>query len=217
MPTLVAITVLDEPERWRDIGFDVADDGTCRVGAVRVDLSPPGEGERPGVAGWAFDGLDDEPMGIDGIPTSLVLLAATGLPGEATPSHANGATSLDHVVVTTPDVDRTVAALEGAGLRALRERPTEAGGRPMRQVFLRPGEAIVEVVGPAEPSGSGRARFFGLAFTVADLDVTAALLGEALGQAKDAVQPGRRIATIRSSAGLGVPVAFMSREPQART
>jgi hypothetical protein len=83
----------------------------------------------------------------------------------------------------------------------------------MRQVFFRPGEAIIELVGPPTPEGTAPARFFGLAFTVADLDATAAYLGEHLGQPKDAVQPGRHIATVRSAAGLGVPVAFMTPEP----
>ena len=209
VPTLVGLTVQDEPQRWRRLGFDVAPDGTCQVGAVRLELVPPPGDDDPAVVGWAFDGLEGDPMGVDGIPTT-----SAPRPGEP-PTHPNGVTSLDHVVVTTPDVDRTVAALEAAGLRALRERATEAGGRPMRQVFLRPGEAIVEVVGPPAPAGGGRARFFGLAFTVADLDATAARLGDALGPAKDAVQPGRRIATVRSGGAPGVPVAFMSPEPAA--
>lgn len=207
MPTLVGLTVQDDPERWRRLGFDVAGDGTCQVGAVRLELVAPAGGDHHAVVGWSFDGLRGDAMGIDGIPT-----AAAPPPGDA-PAHPNGVTSLDHVVVTTPDVDRTVAALGAAGLRALRERATEAGGRPMRQVFLRPGEAIVEVVGPPAPAGSGRARFFGLAFTVADLEATADLLGDALGPAKDAVQQGRRIATVRSGGAPGVPVAFMSAEP----
>jgi hypothetical protein len=45
---------------------------------------------------------------------------------------------------------------------------------------------------------------------VADLDACAALLGGRLGEVRDAVQPGRRIATIRREAGLGVPVALIS-------
>ncbi len=207
MPTLVGLTVLDDPERWRDLGFTVDADGACRVGALRIELVAPGADDRPEVVGWAFDRLDGDPMGIDGIPTT----SAPPLPAEPV-AHPNGVTSLDHVVVTTPDVDRTIAGLEAAGLRALRERRTEAGGRPMRQVFLRPGEAVIEVVGPPEPRG-GRARFFGLAFTVADLDAAAARLGDALGAPKEAVQPGRRIATVRAGDGPGVPIAFMTPEP----
>jgi hypothetical protein len=45
---------------------------------------------------------------------------------------------------------------------------------------------------------------------VESLDRAAAALGERLGDARDAVQPGRRIATLRRSAGFAVPVAFMT-------
>jgi hypothetical protein len=46
---------------------------------------------------------------------------------------------------------------------------------------------------------------------VADLDAAIDVAGpELVGDAKDAVQPGRRIVTVRSEAGLGLPVAMMS-------
>ncbi len=208
MAHLVALTVHDDPARWRAAGFAVDDGGGCQVGAVRLEITPPPDGGRTSVGGWAFAGLDGEPDALDGLPTGV-----GARPSGPPRVHPNGVTSLDHVVVTTPDLQRTVTSFEAAGLVALRERPTEAAGRPMRQVFLRPGEAIIEVVGPPEPSGAGRSRFFGLAFTVRDLAAAAELLGDDLGQPKEAVQPGRRIATVRSSAGLGVPVALMSPEP----
>jgi hypothetical protein len=46
--------------------------------------------------------------------------------------------------------------------------------------------------------------------TVADLDAAIDRADGLIGAARDAVQPGRRIATVRSSAGLGVPVALLS-------
>jgi hypothetical protein len=49
---------------------------------------------------------------------------------------------------------------------------------------------------------------------VADLDALASRLGDLLGAIRDAVQPGRRIATLRETAGLGQAVAFMSPEPR---
>ena len=52
-------------------------------------------------------------------------------------------------------------------------RDGSSGGGPIRQVFFRLGDPILEMVGPPEPSGDGPARFFGLALTVADLDATA--------------------------------------------
>ena len=58
---------------------------------------------------------------------------------------------------------------------------------------------------------NGPAFFWGLAFKVADLDATAAFLGEERSSPpRPAVQPGRRIATLRRSAGLAVPVALMT-------
>jgi hypothetical protein len=38
----------------------------------------------------------------------------------------------------------------------------------------------------------------------------AAVLGDLLGSLRDAVQPGRRIATLRREAGLGPAIAFMT-------
>ncbi len=131
------------------------------------------------------------------------------------PAHPNGVTALDHVVAISPDLDRTVVALERAGLdlRRVREEPTPAGAP--RQAFFRLGEAILEVVQePAEATeragGDRPAFFWGLAFIAPDLDATVASLGEHVGEARDAVQPGRRIATLRRSAGLGLPVALMT-------
>ncbi|MFM7962382.1 MAG: hypothetical protein ACKPBF_00195, partial [Actinomycetota bacterium] len=59
---------------------------------------------------------------------------------------------------------------------------------------------------------ASHATYWGFVVTVADLDAAIAHLGpDVIGAAKPAVQPGRRIATVRSGAGLGVPLALMSR------
>lgn len=204
MPALTALEIADEPDRWRDAGFTVGDDGTCVVGAVALRLRPQ-EGKK-GIRSWAFDDLGADE--VDGIRTSVAPVAA----GPA-PTHRNGIVAVDHVVVLSPDVDRTVAAFAGAGLEPRRERRTDTYGAPMRQVFFRAGEPVVELVGAEEPTGDGPSRFFGIAFTSADLDATKALLGEHLGEPKDAVQEGRRIATLRKTAGLTTAVAVMSTEP----
>ena len=95
-------------------------------------------------------------------------------------------------------------------------RHTDTYGAPFQQTFFRAGEVLVELIGPEEPSGDGPATFFGLAFTVTDLDAAADLLGDALGNAKDAVQPGRRIATLRHKLlGISVAIALMSPGPDA--
>jgi len=85
----------------------------------------------------------------------------------------------------------------------------------MRQMFFRLGEVILEVIGQQDVAGEGDPGFFGLALTVDDLDAVAASLGPALGDAKDAVQEGRRIATLRHrDLGMSVAMALMSPEPR---
>jgi hypothetical protein len=125
--------------------------------------------------------------------------------------HPNGAVAIDHVVVLTPDSGRTVAAFEAAGLPPRRTRETDQYGPPFLQTFFRAGEVIIELIGPAERSGDGPATFYGLAYTVRDLDATARLLAEHIGRVKGAVQPGRRITTLRhKELGMSVATAFMS-------
>jgi len=79
------------------------------------------------------------------------------------------------------------------------------------QAFFRLGQVIVEVVGDPRRTDSGQARFYGLAFTVTDIEATAAYLGPRLRPTKPAVQPGRLIATLDWSVGSQLPMAFMSR------
>ena len=209
MPTIERIVVADEPERWRDAGFDV-DGDRCRIGRIDLALAGPTAGRR--IAGWSLRGVASTDL--DGLPTER---ADSPLPEPARP-HPNGAVAVDHVVAFTPALERTVQAAERAGLplRRIREGPTPGGA--MRQAFFRVGEAILELIehppdAPAAADPDAPARFWGLALLVEDLDRTAAVLGDRLGEARDAVQEGRRIATLRREAGLAVPVAFMTTPP----
>jgi hypothetical protein len=184
---------------WERLGFAVDPDGSVRIGSVRLRFA----GGEPGIRAWALSGV--EPSDIDGLPFATGTAAA---PADTPAAHPNGALRLDHVVVFSPELDRTFAALEAAGLELRRVRDAGTAEHPLRQGFYRLGEVVLEVVGNVEPAG--QARFWGLVVVVEDLDAAAARLGEHAGRVKDAVQPGRRIATVRDSAGLGLPVAFMS-------
>jgi hypothetical protein len=80
-----------------------------------------------------------------------------------------------------------------------------------RQTFFWLGDVILELVGADEPEGDGPSKVWGLALTCSDLDATAATLGDKCGDPKPAVQRGRRIATLRTSAlGISIPIALMS-------
>jgi hypothetical protein len=201
---VTGLVVGDAPELWRELGFTVDGDG-CTVGGVRITLT----GEGRGLRSWT---LDDVTLADDGRLDGLRTAVAPA-PDGPSPVHPNGVSAIDHVVVWTPDHDRTLEALTAAGFELRRTTGLlEQYGTKIKQAFFRPPGAIIEVVGPPEPDGDppGRAGFFGIAFTSDDLDATAAHLGDRLKPAKDAVQPGRRIATLASTAGSGVPIAIMS-------
>lgn len=208
-PTIDEILVGDEPDSWRAAGFAVDPDGTCRIGTVRVRLVGRTRGKR--ILGWSLRDIDEAGLGDDGIDG--VASTVSGAPPAVPAVHPNGVRSIDHVVLLSPDTARTTAALEAVGFDVRRVRETDSYGAPMRQTFFRAGEVIIELVGPEEP-GEGSTAFFGLAHTVDDLDATAAFLGAGMGAPKDAVQPGRRIASLRhKDLDVSVATALMSPEP----
>jgi catechol 2,3-dioxygenase-like lactoylglutathione lyase family enzyme len=208
--TIDEIVIADPPSAWRDAGFTVDPDGTSRVGQVRLRFVGRDAGKR--IVSWSLRGVAEAARGpidagsVDGLATS----ASTAAIAPAA-THPNGVTSIDHLVLATPDQQRSIAAIEALGLPAKRTRHTDTYGAPFLQTFFRAGEVILELIGPESPSGDGPAGFFGLAFNVEDLDATCAFLGEGVGASKDAVQPGRRIATMRHKHfGMSVAVALMT-------
>jgi hypothetical protein len=198
--SLSAVRLGDPPERWSALGFALADSQVA-LGDVRLELGVDGSG----IVSWRLRGLEPG-ASIDGLATDIGDDAAE----PEMPRHPNGALGLDHVVVLTPDFDRTASALAHAGIPLRRTREAPGG---IRQGFRRLGSAILELV-EARDAGEGPARFWGLVVIVSDLNVLAERLGDHLGDIRSAVQPGRQIATLRSSAGLGEAVAFMTPEPR---
>jgi hypothetical protein len=197
-PVLTEIRVAADAAAWATAGFSV-DANTCRVGDVGLEFVA---GES-GIVDWAL--TDVKVAGIDGLPTRV-----GDQRGPASTPHPNGVVEIDHLVVLTPRLERTIEAFEQTGVELRRIREGETGMGPYRQAFLRLGRPILEVVEAADMDGSAPARFWGITFTTADIDAAAELLGDRLGRVKDAVQPGRRIATVRKEAGLGLPVALIS-------
>jgi hypothetical protein len=205
-PTVDELLIADAPDVWRAAGFHV-DRDLCLVGTIRLRLEGPGRGR--GIVGWSV--RDAGVLDLDGLPTT----ASTAPPPPPAGRHPNGVVSIDHLVVITPDLDRTTGALRDAGfdLRREREGPTPGGSR--RQSFFRMGELILELV--EAPPGTriaedptGPARLWGISFLVEELEHTAGALGDLLGPPREAVQPGRSIATLRKEAGLGPAIAFMT-------
>jgi hypothetical protein len=194
---LAALQIADSAHAWAALGFTVSEDGVLALGGVELWLDAAGRG----ITGWTLRRISLH-RDIDGLPTGT-----TTDPPPPESGHPNGASAVDHVVVTTPDFDRTAAALDAAGIPLRRVR--EAG--EFRQGFRRLGPAILEIVeAPGMPPGP--ARFWGLVVVVADLVAAQARLAPHVGEIRDAVQPGRRIATLSEGAGLSPRVAFMDPE-----
>jgi hypothetical protein len=198
-----ALRIADPADAWALAGFSIDGDDVCRVGDVRLHLVGPGHGV--GIVGWSLRGLTFD-GDIDGIPTTRSDAAA------ARPAaHPNGVTAIDHVVVFSPDLDRTVASLAAIDVPPRRERDGDLGGRPIRQIFFRLGSVIVEVVGAPGTASDGPSSLWGVTFVVTDIDTTAAFFGERTSPVKEAVQPGRRITTLRHrDLGLSVRTAMIS-------
>ncbi|MGY4711082.1 VOC family protein [Mycolicibacterium sp. CBM1] len=197
------LLVADPADAWRQAGFDVDADSVCRVGGVRLRLV--GRDRGAGIIGWFLSGIE-RTGDLDGIPTTTSNTAPAD-PG----THPNGVTGIDHVVLLSPDLSRTVESLATIGVLPRRERDTEMGGRPMRQIFFRLGEVIVEVVGSPDTAGDGPSSLWGITYVVDDIDATAEFFGDRTLPVKDAVQPGRRITTLRhSDLGISVRSAMIS-------
>ena len=203
---LLELLIHDEPSSWEAAGFALSGPDAVVIDGLVLRLG--GEGEPRGIVGWAVDGIDSEVDGLALCPHTPVE-ANTGHPNTA---HPNGVTTIDHLVIATNDFGRTIPAFEAAGLEQRRTRTFTMGGTERQQTFFWAGAVILELIGPvtAEP-GPDLCEFWGLAVNTDDIDASATYLGDRLGTPKDAIQKGRRIATLRTKdLGISTPVAFMT-------
>ena len=199
MARITQLTVGGSPTAWSTLGFSF-DSDRCAFGEVVVHVDRSFE---PGFVSWTLGhaAMLESP---DGLETSFdddVVAPNSG-------SSIIDVVGIDHVVVMTNDLLRTTSAISrvtGEPLKRVRE-----AGDGIRQGFHRLGSVVVEVVESARVT---QTHLWGFVLTVGNLDDVVAHMGPAvIGSPRDAVQPGRRIATIRSSVGLGVPVALITPE-----
>ena len=145
-----------------------------------------------------------------------VLLEVVQPPRELSDSGGGSPVSrIDHVVLRLPNVEVACGRMrEYFGVET--KRTFERG--EMRFSFLRPGEVILELIGPKKPPSAlpaGRqarpGSIAGLAFEVTDIDALAADLKERglpVGEPHPALQGGR-IVSVNASGACGVPVALI--------
>jgi catechol 2,3-dioxygenase-like lactoylglutathione lyase family enzyme len=158
----------------------------------------PGEGFAGRLASLAPDAFD-------GV---LLQLVQPSPPLDGGPPAEGPLKRIDHVVLALPDVEDACRRFREY-LGVATKRTMERG--PRRFAFLRPGDVILELIGPAEGGRAGTGRVAGLAFEVRGIDELAASLkarGLPVGEPHPAVQGGR-IVSVHASATCGVPVAFI--------
>jgi methylmalonyl-CoA/ethylmalonyl-CoA epimerase len=115
---------------------------------------------------------------------------------------------IDHVVMHVPSVDAACKRFEEY-FGVPTKRRIERGPRSF--AFLRPGDVIIEVIGPSDGGDPESGRIAGLAFEVKGIDALAASLrekGYPVGEPHAALQGGR-IVSVHHSGACGVPVAFI--------
>ena len=205
---LERLVIGDEPDAWRAAGFTVHGD-TMRFGKVSVELV--GATGQRGVLGWKLKDIDND---IDGLVTNSapsVEVVDTTPASLGVHEHTNAVFGIDHVVVETGDIDRTVAAFETAGIAERRSATMQTPSGERRQSFLWAGRVILEVVGAMEPVNDKPASIWGLALVTGNLQTTSHVLDEKLSEPRDAVQPGRKIATMKTKdLDISVPIVILS-------
>ena len=196
------------PSLLRSLGF-VSENSLARLQNLNLHV---GEEHSPAVSLLLET---HQPLGesLDGIPCSRID-QQDQINEEC---HPNGVTRCDHIVVRTPDWARTASAFEKAGWQEALVRDDVYPGT--RLSFFRVGSKgnnlTLELVAPlAKKPGKEEvpARIWGVTWVAGGgLEAVAAALGDGfhLSAGKPAIQPGRRIATLRGDAG-GLAMAFMT-------
>jgi methylmalonyl-CoA epimerase len=178
---------------------DVAGDvSKLRDAGCPLDDAEPREGftgKLSYLAASAFDGAQLEVVEPEAIRS-----------GESSPS--GHITRIDHVVLRVPSVtavSERFAAWFGVETKRTMERGEQAFA------FMRPGDVVIEVIGPKAGGEPDSGRIAGLAFEVHDIDsLTEAVRakGYPIGEPHAALQGGR-IVSVHMSGTCGVPVAFI--------
>ena len=196
--SLDRLIIGDEPTTWSAAGFTVTS-STVVLGKTVVELRGA-HGPR-GILGWALRGVDSD---LDGLNT----IAEPDHKAQPATPHPNCAFSIDHIVIESDDPARTARAFEAIGMSERKRTVIDVPDGTREQRFYWAGRVIVELVGPSRNPGT---TFWGLAIATADLETACSTLAPHCGEPRDAVQAGRKIATVRTKElDISVPLAFMS-------
>jgi hypothetical protein len=204
-----------QPQEWARAGVSIAN-RSGKVGDVCLELEPHLQGfvrcefalPNNNTTSSDLTSVDDT---IDG---ALVRLLSEDPRSSHGSSSRDVSTSswnflgVDHVVITTDDLSRTSDEIERV-LNVACARVRDAGNN-VTQGFHKLENTIIEVVSGPQVKHTG-ARWWGFVLTVDDIDSWCSSVGSDVASSpRQAVQPGRQIATVRSAVDLGAAIAVMS-------
>eukprot|EP01062_Namystynia_karyoxenos_P062281 TRINITY_DN55192_c0_g1_i1.p1 TRINITY_DN55192_c0_g1~~TRINITY_DN55192_c0_g1_i1.p1 ORF type:complete len:233 (+),score=75.95 TRINITY_DN55192_c0_g1_i1:83-781(+) len=193
----VELRLPDSAEAWRSAGFAVSPGGSVDLGALQLRLGAQ-------KASVGFAGLPDGVAELDGMSVHAADPAdAQGV------AHPNGVSALDALSLQTGDCDRTRAALAAVGMQPAKE--TSAVRKGFSMLFYRPPQGpIIEIAGPSK-GAAPPLRLWGVMLVSPDLDAFCRALPQSTKPPWTAVQPGRRITTLRGKHhGISIAVAVLS-------
>lgn len=182
-----------------------------------LTATPPGpvrtQADNGAVRTWIASSIDPATTG--GLQMMLMGPPADGIAWPHSPATGAGPiTQLDHVVVTTGNVDRTLAVY-GAKLNLDLRLDRENAAWNARQLFFRCGDAVFEIAARiGEPDLEALARpdrFGGLAWQVEDPDAAQARIAAAgfnVSEVRKGRKPGTRVFTVRDAPG-GAPTIMI--------
>ena len=163
--------------------------------------------ERRGVATTRNDILQLASEATHGVPIGVVERQAPPPPSPAIEDEAAAITSLDHVVIRSPNPERAIALYAGRlGLDLRLDRSNTAWGS--RLLFFRCGDLVVEIAHDlARGVSAGPDELWGLGWRAADIGKVHARLeaaGVDVSEVRDGRRPGSQVFTVKSHTE-GVP------------
>jgi hypothetical protein len=216
---LTTLTLGDMPEAWRKAGFSVSND-TVVVGDISIRLTGAGGGLRQiGFSGCSMA----HPLQLPGVETVIAPTRAQQV------LHPNTTTSLAEVVLYAQRLQEFVTGMRRAGVQTHKRRDPQPIGDHSVATFLFPGQKLrLLVFGPndeaSDPSRNPKMWMMGHGLGHGSTELTGYLplvrehpppgvVSDCVGPSKEAVQKGRRIATLPAGTieGLTGTFAFLSR------
>jgi hypothetical protein len=161
-------------------------------------LFEPGTG---GLMSWGWENLPTGVKSICGVPAFAYNKTSPPV------THPNGALAVDHVVLHSNDAAFVKSEFAKLSIQPRAERNDIYPG--ITQIFFRPGGGtVIEVVINKD---FPKSFLWGMTLVVADIDAAKSLLNDNGSNPKKAIQPGRRILTVRgSNIGINTNMAFMT-------